>query len=226
MLQVVIITPSPESLAALASALAGEGFAATLHRPAGESEVVWPQPQADALILDLTTPWEEGQPRRLLGADWARGTVATLALLRREQLSQYDFTLGIDDFVLMPATTEELVARLRQALWRHAHLDSQNILKCGDLVIDQTNYKVFLSGRPVDLTYKEYELLRFLVANPGKVFTREVLLNRVWGYDFYGGARTVDVHIRRLRSKIEDAQHTFIETVRNVGYRFLAPPRG
>ena len=75
------------------------------------------------------------------------------------------------------------------------------------------------------LTYKEYELLRFLATNPDTVFTREALLNKVWGYDFYGGARTVDVHIRRLRSKIEDAHHSFIETVRNVGYRFRAVPQ-
>ena len=80
--------------------------------------------------------------------------------------------------------------------------------------------KAFVGGRPMELTYKEYELLRFLATNRDKVFTREALLNRVWGYDFYGGARTVDVHIRRLRSKIEDGHHTFIETVRNVGYRF------
>jgi DNA-binding response OmpR family regulator len=81
---------------------------------------------------------------------------------------------------------------------------------------------VFVASRPVELTYKEYELLRFLALNEGKVCTREMLLSRVWGYDFYGGARTVDVHIRRLRSKIEDRHHTLIETVRNVGYRFRA----
>ena len=83
--------------------------------------------------------------------------------------------------------------------------------------------KAYVGGRPIDLTYKEVELLRFLATNQDKVFTREALLNRVWGYDFYGGARTVDVHIRRLRSKIEDRTHSFIETVRNVGYRFHLP---
>ena len=91
-----------------------------------------------------------------------------------------------------------------------------------DLVLDLGNYKVFVAGQLVTLTYKEYELLRFLAQNKDKVFTREALLNRVWGYDYYGGARTVDVHIRRLRSKLEDNEHTFIETVRNVGYRFIS----
>jgi DNA-binding response OmpR family regulator len=77
-----------------------------------------------------------------------------------------------------------------------------------------------VGGNPVMLTFREYELLKFLASNRGRVFTREALLNRVWGYDYYGGDRTVDVHIRRLRSKIEDASHTFIETVRNIGYKF------
>ena len=90
--------------------------------------------------------------------------------------------------------------------------------------MDLTSYRVFVSGRPVDLTFKEYELLRVLASHPDQVFTRETLLNRVWGYEFFGGARTVDVHIRRLRSKMEDADHTFIETVRNVGYRFKPSP--
>jgi two-component system alkaline phosphatase synthesis response regulator PhoP len=80
--------------------------------------------------------------------------------------------------------------------------------------------KEALAGRSVPLTYREYELLSFLLSNPDNVFTRDALLSRVWGYDFYGGARTVDVHIRRLRSKIEDVRHSFIRTVHNVGYRF------
>ena len=96
------------------------------------------------------------------------------------------------------------------------------MLRRGALVIDLASYKVFLDGSPVELTYKEYELLRFLASHPDRVFRREALLDKVWGYDFYGGARTVDVHIRRLRSKLEHGGHTFIETVRSVGYRFRA----
>ena len=105
-------------------------------------------------------------------------------------------------------------------LRRRANVDAENILRCGDLLVDLSNYKVMLEGRAIELTFKEYELLRFLASNPDKVFTREALLNRVWGYDYFGGARTVDVHIRRLRSKIEDRGHSFIETIRSVGYRF------
>ena len=90
--------------------------------------------------------------------------------------------------------------------------------------MDLTTYQIFEAGHPVTLTYKEYELLRFLAQNPGKAFTREMLLNQVWGYDYYGGARTVDVHIRRIRAKIE-RHEPYIETVRNVGYRFVEEPR-
>jgi two-component system alkaline phosphatase synthesis response regulator PhoP len=114
------------------------------------------------------------------------------------------------------------MARIRRALWRRQGTTSANVIRCGDLLLDLGSYRVFVAGRPVELTYKEYELLRFLATHRDQVCTRETLLNRVWGYDFYGGPRTVDVHIRRLRSKIEDRDHTFIETVRSVGYRFRA----
>jgi two-component system alkaline phosphatase synthesis response regulator PhoP len=143
-----------------------------------------------------------------------------VALLRGDQLAAFDFTTGFDDFIVHPAASDEITARLRRAVWTKSGVESDNTLRAGELHIDLSNYKVYVAGRTVELTYKEYELLRFLATNRDKVFTRETLLNRVWGYDFYGGARTVDVHIRRLRSKIEDRTHTFIETVRNVGYRF------
>ena len=87
-------------------------------------------------------------------------------------------------------------------------------------MIDTARCEVTVAGRPVLLTFKEYELLRFLASNPGRVFSRDSLLNRVWGYDYFGGDRTVDVHVRRLRSKIEPLGYSFIETVRNIGYRF------
>jgi two-component system alkaline phosphatase synthesis response regulator PhoP len=93
-------------------------------------------------------------------------------------------------------------------------------VRCGDLVIDLDNCEVTVAGRLITLTFKEYELLRFMAAIPGRVFTRDALLDEVWGHDYFGGDRTVDVHIRRLRSKIEDSTHTFIDTVRNIGYRF------
>ena len=138
------------------------------------------------------------------------------------QATAFDPTRDIEDFVLAGAPAEEVAARARQAVWKRHRVDTKNVLKCGDLLMDLANYTVHVGGRPVELTYKEYELLRYLATNQGRVVSRETLLSRVWGYDFYGGARTVDVHIRRLRSKIEDRHNVFIETVRNVGYRFRA----
>jgi DNA-binding response OmpR family regulator len=106
-----------------------------------------------------------------------------------------------------------------RALWQDGG-EGGAVLRRGGVVIDLERYTVTVDGDVVDLTYKEYELLAFLAGSPGRPFTREALLDRVWGYDYYGGARTVDVHVRRIRSKIE-GRRQYIETVRNVGYRFI-----
>ncbi|MQG38045.1 MAG: response regulator transcription factor [SAR202 cluster bacterium] len=119
-----------------------------------------------------------------------------------------------------PCTPEEVNLRLRLAILKNAPPEISNTITRGDLVIDCDRYEVTLKGLKVDLTYKEYELLKYLASNPGRVFTRESLLRSVWEYDYFGGTRTVDVHIRRLRSKINDVANHFIETQWNVGYRF------
>ena len=121
-----------------------------------------------------------------------------------------------------PCTPEEVGLRLKLAILRNAPPETSNIITRGDLVINCDRYEVTLIGLKVDLTYKEYELLKYLASNPGRVFTRESLLRSVWEYDYFGGTRTVDVHIRRLRSKINDVSNHFIETQWNVGYRFRA----
>jgi DNA-binding response OmpR family regulator len=144
-----------------------------------------------------------------------------IALIRREAFENTDEPLlGIDDFIAKPCDINELVFRIRRLLRKNSLRGSNELIVCDDLVVDLTRCEVSLSGLPVALTFREYELLKFLADNKGRVFTREALLNKVWGYDYYGGDRTVDVHIRRLRSKIEDPVHSFIETVRNIGYRF------
>jgi DNA-binding response OmpR family regulator len=129
----------------------------------------------------------------------------------------------VDDFIVLPANSDELLLRVQRLLGRMEDEKSGEVTRCGDLAINLATCEVTLSGRLIDLTFKEYELLRFLASHPGRVYTRDSLLNEVWGYDYFGGDRTVDVHIRRLRSKVEDLDHSFIETVRNVGYRFRCP---
>jgi len=215
----VLFVDASEELRPLAASLEEAGFGVAfseLPRALEESG----RQDATVLLFNMLGRADAPAIRNLLrSADMPHG-IASLAVIRSDQLAAFDFSIGFDDFVVYPALTEEVTARVRRAVWQKSGVESDNTLRAGDLHIDLSNYKAYVAGRPIDLTYKEYELLRFLATNRDKVFTREALLNRVWGYDFYGGARTVDVHVRRLRSKIEDRTHTFIETVRNVGYRF------
>jgi len=124
-----------------------------------------------------------------------------------------------DDFCLIPLHGDELGARLERGLRRSGRSSSEEMIEHGPLVINLETYQAAVFGRVLDLTFMEYELLRFLASRPGKVFTRETLLSRVWGYEYYGGARTVDVHIRRLRAKLGEEHAHLIQTVRSVGYR-------
>ena len=145
-----------------------------------------------------------------------------IALISKNALSVHagDLkTFPCDDFILEPYDRQELLLRVRKIIGDERHAADQRLV-AGDLVINTTQAEVFLNGRAIELTFREYELLRFLASHPGRMYSRDALLNHVWGYDYFGGDRTVDVHIRRLRSKIEDAEHSFIETVRNMGYRF------
>jgi DNA-binding response OmpR family regulator len=125
-----------------------------------------------------------------------------------------------DDFVLSRAPSAELEARLAQLLERTGRGKQHQVICYGPLALNLETYQAAIDDRPLDLTFMEYELLRFFAAHPGKVFTRETLLSRVWGYEYFGGARTVDVHVRRLRAKLGEEHAHLIETVRSVGYRF------
>ena len=220
----VLLIEASEDLQPLARELQAAGYAVFTCPSSDAATHLEGETQPDAVLINLTHQHGDALARELLAGGLLLSQAATIALLAPEQVETFDSTLAVDDFLVWPVPTAELVARLRRALWRRTGVDSDNAVRCGDLVMDLSSYRVFLSGRPVDLTFKEYELLRFLATHPDRVFTRETLLNRVWGYEFYGGARTVDVHIRRLRSKLEDAEHSFIETVRNVGYRFKPSP--
>ena len=143
-----------------------------------------------------------------------------IALVSPDMLLDFDLKLGVNDFVVSPPDTDEIVTRVKLTLHRNRNEDDDDVIRAGSLVINPSTYEVSLRGKRVNLRFKEYELLRLLATNPGRVYSREALLSSIWGYDYFGGTRTVDVHIRRLRSKIEDAEHPYIETIWNVGYRF------
>jgi two-component system, OmpR family, alkaline phosphatase synthesis response regulator PhoP len=144
-----------------------------------------------------------------------------LLLVRGNQLPDLALREDLfDDFCLAPFHPTELEARLKHLFWRVGRGTRPELIEYGDLVLNLETYQAAVSDHPLDLTFMEYELLKFLAAHPGKVFTRETLLSRVWGYEYYGGARTVDVHIRRLRAKLGEEHAGLIQTVRSVGYRF------
>ncbi len=146
-----------------------------------------------------------------------------ILLVDHYQLDDLTFREDLfDDFVVGPFDVSELATRLRHRLRRAGNESVAPRIEQGGLVMNLETYQATIAGRVMDLTYMEYELLRFLATNPQRVFTRETLLSRVWGYEYYGGARTVDVHVRRLRAKLGEEHAHLIQTVRSVGYKFGA----
>ncbi len=144
-----------------------------------------------------------------------------LLIVSSEQLPGLDLREDLfDDFCVLPLQAGELDARLKHLFHKTGRGTRPELVEYGELALNLETYQAAISGKPLDLTYMEYELLKFLASHPGKVFTRETLLSRVWGYEYYGGARTVDVHVRRLRAKLGEEHAGLIQTVRSVGYRF------
>ena len=172
---------------------------------------------ADAVLIDAVE--NSGQAWSLLQQARARDRRLPLVLIaERDQLDDHPWHEAADEVVYPGAPSAELRLRLAM-LRRRAGSGDAAVIRLGPLTIDSETYRVEASGRPLDLTFKEFELLRFLSGRPGRVFTRPALLREVWGYDFYGGTRTVDVHVRRLRAKLGPEHEHLIETVRSVGYR-------
>lgn len=214
---VFIIAKESEQARELKAILARSGFDCLITPDMDNAMDGIASQSRGVMLLDIeearngSEAWENAQMIR------QQSHISLIALVAGDKLNGMDSS--VDDFVIKPAEANEIIARIRRLLSQEESTDSKQTIKCGDLVIDIARYKVSLGGKPITLTFKEYQLLKFLASNQGKVFSREALLNKVWGWDYYGGDRTVDVHVRRLRSKIEDSTHTFIETVRNIGYR-------
>ncbi len=174
----------------------------------------------DLLLIDATTDIETAEDAtRRLSLAWETGLPPILVVVDDDSIGRFRYEVGADDLLMRSASTGEISARLALAARRAGRGEEATVIKVGDLTVNPDNYQVYVRGNPLDLTYKEFELLRFLAEHPGRVFTRAKLLQEVWGYDFYGGTRTVDVHVRRLRAKLGPAHEYLIETVRGVGYR-------
>jgi DNA-binding response OmpR family regulator len=179
-------------------------------------------PSGDVVIVDART--DLAQAKSLCRVLRATGLSSPLmAVLTEGGLAGLTSEWGLDDVLLERAGPAEVDARLRLAMTRSdAGEEEAGPIRAGELTIDEFTYSARVRGRVLDLTYKEFELLKFLAQHPGRVFGRAQLLQEVWGYDYFGGTRTVDVHIRRLRAKLGNEHESLIGTIRNVGYRFVA----
>ena len=222
MYRVLILTGDPAEKKPLKSGLLEQGFAAVVTEARQLFEEEFSAGKTDVIVVDLERSSIE--PHKLCHAikrDAALKSLPLILLVTEAQLGHLDFGWGADDYLTLPVSPKRLAERIRFLMWKLNKIELRNGLKLGDVAIDFERYEVHVKGEPVDLTYKEFELLKFLASHPGRVFSREVLLDKVWGYDYYGGTRTVDVHIRRLRAKIETGGALYIDTIRNVGYKFI-----
>ncbi len=227
MQRILVVSDDPQHMTIAAAAMRLDGRPVRTERTVEAGLLAVREWRPAVLVLDLGIGITSGGLAAVLRDPEVHERIGVLLVASQEQLGMVAAGVRIDDFVMPPLEAEEFRTRIGRVLWAHTGADEGSLLRRRGLVIDLERYTVSVDGDVVDLTYKEYELLRFLATNAGKPFTREALLNRVWGYDYYGGSRTVDVHIRRIRAKIE-RHEAYIDTVRNVGYRFIddAPPGG
>jgi DNA-binding response OmpR family regulator len=198
-----------------------------VHILPAEPAALIDSPSADVVLVDARRELAAGRSLcRMLRATGL--SVPLLAILTEGGLAGLTAEWGVDDVLLEGAGPAEVEARLRLAMGSLALSGDDDPaagqITAGDLVIDEASYSARIGGRLLDLTYKEFELIKHLAQHPGRVFTRAQLLQEVWGYDYFGGTRTVDVHVRRLRAKLGLEHEVLIGTVRNVGYRFVPEP--
>ena len=207
--------------------LAGEMVTPIFVSNSNESETFMGQVEAaeesPLIIMDLGF-LNRAQTSKVL--DFCKEkNLPTLAIISSDDLMSLDTDMIITDFIVAPFLEEELIMRSIFSVKKSTTGPmKEELINRGDLTINPSNYEVLINNSRINLRFKEYELLLLLASNPGRVYDRATLLNQIWGYDYFGGTRTVDVHIRRLRSKIENnSENPYIETIWNVGYRFRSP---
>jgi DNA-binding response OmpR family regulator len=194
--------------------------------PAVGEQVATMKPAPDAVLVDARR--DLVQARRVLRTLRSGSSqVPVIVIVSDGGWAATSADWGADDFLLHTAGPAEVEARLRMAIGRtRGAAQPPDEIRSGELVVNEATYSARINGRSLDLTFKEFELLKFLAQHPGRVFTRQQLLQEVWGYDYFGGTRTVDVHVRRLRAKLGADNEELIGTVRNVGYRFVPARNG
>jgi DNA-binding response OmpR family regulator len=212
--QLLVLTPTPSNEVLPSLGLLSH----RVRQVAAATTSLLNAPSSDLILLDAR--------RDLVGAKAlckvlasTGNSIPVVLVLTEGGLTAVTGDWSVDDVILEAAGPAEVDARIRLAIDRRTNDPAQSKIQASGVTIDEASYSAKVHGRPLDLTFKEFELLRFLATHPSRVFTREQLLSEVWGYDYFGGTRTVDVHVRRLRAKLGDSE-SLIGTVRNVGYRF------
>jgi DNA-binding response OmpR family regulator len=221
--RILILSENQKLIESVSADLDILGYTVLLENPAElEIESILRQ-EPDVILFDLSI-WDEGILQAYQGlrsnTRLENQGAGGIILVSEDSLLRLPTALEFDDLILIPYKTRELEFRIKRLLWQKDKVDPREVIKIEELVIYLARYEVWIKGREVELTFKEYELLKYLATHRGRAFNRESLLNIVWGYGYYGGTRTVDVHIRRIRAKIEDEEGYYIKTVRNVGYMF------
>ena len=201
--RILIVTDKSKDVAEWHRTLVQAGFPVTQCGGEREAllEALVPRPPELFILHGAAARIQPAELRQAVTDNFPSCEARLIWLATEDQVAALDPAAGPDDFAIVPCTPLEVLARVRLLLWKTHRVDGADLIVAGDLVIDQANYSVAVSGQALELTFKEYELLRFLASHRGRVFTREALLNQVWGYDYFGGTRTVDVHIRRIRAR-------------------------
>ena len=215
---VVFIADSLDNARRFKHILSGMDVAVSAGSSAQAPKLLQSNPGCDLVILEARGD-VGAQTSMIEEALSEEGTASMLIIIEQDALANFRLPLQTKaDFVVADATDEECATRLRQLLWPGNESSSADFISVDNMTVNLATYQVKVAGQPLDLTYLEYALLAFLITHPGRTYSRDTLLRRVWGFDYYGGSRTVDVHVRRVRAKLgpELAQH--LETVRGVGY--------
>ena len=217
--RILVLSSKEDSMAQLRSDVESMEHSAATATFDNATEAIHTK-KPDLILVALTLPGGSVEVWQQLRYDIEDNHIPAIVLISKDRIREIELLTGMNEFIVYPYNVREFEMRIKLILRQHESPGAGDVINIGDLTIDPAKYEVTVDGWPVILTLKEYELLKYLATHRGRVITREVLLDQVWGYNYYGGTRTVDVHIGRLRTKIETGKYSFIRTVRGAGYIF------
>ncbi len=222
MLKIAVISDDVVFLDSVKPLLTKEGYKVHLYPLCqdGLSNTLLEQGNELIIIDFFSRPKASGGLVKELKEDEVGASAYCICVLDSNSEDDIDFRSGIDDFIFRDSIKREIKLKVRLFFWKSRKIDSEDKIIVPGFVIDNANYEVIFQGEKVDLTFKEFELLKFFITHRGRVYSRDALLSQVWDYNYYGGTRTVDVHVRRIRAKLGGDIDRYLKTIRNVGYKF------